>query len=101
HFNPAKKRDTGALGSPGYAAPEQYGRAQSTEQTDIFGLGATLTTLLLGDEDDNTQTATPRIPGRLQRILHQMVEPDPGKRPKNMQAVTQRLQNMQRDLKKI
>ena len=45
-FSPDKTRDTGPLGSPGYAAPEQYGRAQSTKQTDIYGLGATLHTLL-------------------------------------------------------
>lgn len=100
HFNPAKKRDTGALGSPGYAAPEQYGRAQSTEQTDIYGLGATLTTLLLGDDDDRKQSSTRHIPGRLQSLLNQMLEPNASKRPKNMQAVTQRLQNMQRDPKK-
>ncbi len=101
HFNPTKKRDTGALGSPGYAAPEQYGRAQSTEQTDIFGLGATLTTLLLGEDDDHKQSLTPNIPGRLQRLLNQMVEHDAAKRPKNMRAVALRLQYMQRDLKKI
>jgi serine/threonine protein kinase len=94
HFNPTKKRDTGALGSPGYAAPEQYGRAQSTGQTDIFGLGATLTTLLLGEEDANKHTPTPKIPGKVQRLLNQMLEPDARKRPKNMQAVSQRLQNM-------
>lgn len=101
HFHPDKKRDTGALGSPGYAAPEQYGRAQSTERTDIFGLGATLNTLLLGEDDDTKQTSTPRIPARLQRLLNQMVEPDAAKRPKNMRAVALRLQYMQRDLKKI
>ena len=49
-FTLDKTRDTGPLGSPGYAAPEQYGRAQSTEQTDIYGLGATLQTLLTGRE---------------------------------------------------
>ena len=101
HFHPDKKRDTGALGSPGYAAPEQYGRAQSTARTDIYGLGATLTTLLLGEEDAKKQTSTPRIPGKLQRLLNQMLEPDASKRPKNMRAVTQRLQQIQRDPKKI
>ena len=101
HFHPGKKRDTGALGSPGYAAPEQYGRAQSTERTDIFGLGATLTTLLLGEDEDKKHTSTPRIPARLQRLLNQMVEPDATKRPKNMRAVALRLQYMQRNLKKI
>ncbi len=101
HFNPSKKRDTGALGSPGYAAPEQYGRAQSTAQTDIYGLGATLTTLLLGDENNTKKASPPKIPGRLQHLLNQMLEPDASKRPKNMQVVAQRLQNLQRDPKKI
>jgi serine/threonine protein kinase len=101
HFNPAKKRDTGALGSPGYAAPEQYGKAQSTEQTDVFGLGATLTTMLQGDEDSNTYISVSRIPARVQRLLNQMLEPHASKRPKNMQVVARRLQDMQRDPKKI
>jgi serine/threonine protein kinase len=34
-------------GSPGYAAPEQYGSGTSP-QTDIYGLAATLYTLLTG-----------------------------------------------------
>src|SRR2546423_13424254 len=59
HFNPDKKRDTGPLGSPGYAAPEQYGRAQSTAQTDIYGLGATLQTLLTGKEPLDDEPDTP------------------------------------------
>ncbi|HET8846127.1 MAG TPA: serine/threonine-protein kinase [Ktedonobacteraceae bacterium] len=35
-------RDTIPLGSPGYAAPEQYGRAQTDERADIYSLGAIL-----------------------------------------------------------
>ena len=102
HFNPAKKRDTGALGSPGYAAPEQYGKAQSTEQTDIYGLGATMTTLLLGEDDSKSINSKPiRLPARLQHLLDQMLEPDASKRPKNMQVVAQRLQNMQRSKEAI
>jgi serine/threonine protein kinase len=97
HFNPAKKRDTGALGSPGYAAPEQYGKAQSTEQTDIYGLGATMTTLLLGEDDNKSIHSKPiRLPARLQHFLDQMLEPNASKRPKNMLVVAQRLQNIQR-----
>ena len=95
HFNPAKKRDTGALGSPGYAAPEQYGRAQSTEKTDIYGLGATLTTLLLGDDDSKSAAPPPKIPRKLQRLLDHMLESDAARRPENMQAVMQRLLRMQ------
>ena len=50
HFKPGKAKDTIPLGSKGYAAPEQYGKAQSTPQTDIYGLGATLHELLTGDD---------------------------------------------------
>jgi serine/threonine protein kinase len=35
-------------GSPGYAAMEQYGHSGTTPRTDIYGLGATLYTLLTG-----------------------------------------------------
>jgi len=50
-----REKDTMPLGSPGYAAPEQYGTAQTSAQTDIYGLGATLLTLLTGTDlsDDN------------------------------------------------
>jgi serine/threonine protein kinase len=37
-----QQHDTIAFGSNGYAAPEQYGKAQSCTQTDIYGLGATM-----------------------------------------------------------
>ncbi len=40
HFKPGQNRDTIALGSPGYAAPEQYGKAQTTPRSDIYSLGA-------------------------------------------------------------
>lgn len=46
HFKPGQKRDTIPLGSPGYAAPEQYGRAQTTPQADIYSLGALLHRML-------------------------------------------------------
>ncbi|HLX57384.1 MAG TPA: serine/threonine-protein kinase [Ktedonobacteraceae bacterium] len=98
-FNPEKKRDTGPLGSPGYAAPEQYGTAQSTGQTDIYGLGATLNTLLLGDDENDSKGSAPlpKIPGKLQQLLDQMLESNASKRPKSMQTVMQRLQNMQQN----
>ena len=48
HFKPGQARDTIAFGSPGYAAPEQYGKAQTTARSDIYSLGATLHSLLTG-----------------------------------------------------
>lgn len=42
------KKDTIAFGTTGYAAPEQYGKAQSDARSDIYGIGATLWHLLAG-----------------------------------------------------
>lgn len=111
-FNPQKTRDTGPLGSPGFAAPEQYGRAQSTAQTDIYGLGATLQSLLQGSETTEDEsanqaasetpgemahttpgsTATTAIPPSLRKLLNQMLEYDATRRPKHMQEVRRRLE---------
>ena len=46
YFKPGQTKDTIALGSLGYAAPEQYGKAQTTPRADIYSLGAVLHQLL-------------------------------------------------------
>lgn len=46
YFKFGQPKDTMPLGSPGYAAPEQYGRAQTTPRADIYSLGAVLHQLL-------------------------------------------------------
>ena len=37
-----KNRDTEAFGTAGYAPPEQYGKGQTDQRSDIYALGATL-----------------------------------------------------------
>lgn len=44
----AKSHDTFVFGTPGYAAPEQYGTGQTDQRSDIFSLGATLHHCLTG-----------------------------------------------------
>ena len=93
-------KDTGPLGTPGYAAPEQYGRAHTTPQTDIYGLGATLQTLLTGKEPlEITQGGIPpklarAIPKDLQNYLARMLERDATRRPHNMAEVKQTFQEI-------
>src|SRR5260370_6801365 len=99
HFTPGLKKDHGPLGSPGYAAPEQYGKAETTVQTDIYGLGATLQTLVTGkDPLESVGGAQPlphrKIPPKLQALLDQMLEHDMHKRPLSMEKVKGQLQLM-------
>jgi serine/threonine protein kinase len=102
-FSPDKKRDTGLLGSPGYAAPEQYGRAQSTEKTDIYGLGVTLQHLLTGKEPLDVEPPTPptNLPHpasqQFQQVLAEMQATDAFWRPHNMWDVKKRLLFIQPD----
>jgi serine/threonine protein kinase len=99
HFRPGQKRDTTVLGSPGYAPPEQYGRAQTTAQSDIYSLGATLRALLTGKDASEAvlSSASPyvqRAPFELQHLLAQMLELDATKRPASMEVVKRTLQQI-------
>jgi serine/threonine-protein kinase len=45
-FDPVKIKDTFIMGTPGFAAPEQYGTGQSDARSDIYAFGATFYFLL-------------------------------------------------------
>lgn len=61
-FKTGNSEDTTCLGTPGYAAPEQYGgNGQSRSQTDIYCLGATLHHLITGRNPAITPFNFPRI----------------------------------------
>ena len=61
-FKTGNSEDTTCLGTPGYAAPEQYGgNGQSRPQTDIYCLGATLHHLITGRNPAATPFNFPRI----------------------------------------
>ena len=67
---PGKFADTRFIGTPGFAAPEQYGFHQTDERTDIYSLGLTLK-LLMGYENYH---------GFLLPVLAKCTEFDPNKR---------------------
>lgn len=52
-FRKDQNKDTKALGTPGYAAPEQYGKGQSGPQTDLYAFGATMHHALSGHDPTN------------------------------------------------
>ena len=101
HFHPGKVKDTIALGSVGYAAPEQYGKAQTTPRADIFSLGAVLYELLTGADPSQAlfQFAPLHLhalsfPAGLESLLMQMLEKDANKRPTSIVVVKQELQRI-------
>src|SRR5258708_2504566 len=101
HFKPGQAKDTTALGSTGYAAPEQYGKAQTTPRADIYALGATLHQLLSGKDPSDTpfqfaslQLLSHPVLARLEKLILQMVQMDTSKRPANIATVRQDLQNI-------
>ncbi len=50
---PGKKTDTIALGTPGFAAPEQYGLSQTTPAADVYSFGALLYYMLTGENPED------------------------------------------------
>ena len=102
-FKPGQARDTVNLGTPGYAAPEQYGRMQTTIRSDIYSLGATLYQLISGIYPGlnpfNFQPLNldPQEPGNtaLETLIMQMLEIKEDKRPADTDAVKLELQHIQ------
>jgi serine/threonine protein kinase len=104
HFKAGQAKDTIAYGSAGYAAPEQFGKAQTTPQSDIYSLGATLHHLLTGLEPSANMPTLfdfPPLrvlgqPAGLEPLIMRMVEKVASNRPASMDEVKQELQRIQR-----
>ena len=75
-FKPGQTRDTMNLGTPGYAAPEQYGgMGQSDPRTDVYSLGAVLLQMLTGYNPVMANTPFPLPPpGQFVRNLPPHIE---------------------------
>src|SRR5947208_11028265 len=113
YFKPGQAKDTVALGSPGYAAPEQYGKAQTTPRADIYSLGAVLHQLLTAEDPSDAPFRFPPLrpkshsdPGslstsmvdvlvnKLERLIASMLAMDVNKRPPDVAYVKQELHLM-------
>lgn len=72
--------DTTLLGTVGYAAPEQYGFAQTTNRSDIYSIGAVLKELSSFSE--------------LDKIIAKCMEMDPANRYENVEQLENELEKI-------
>lgn len=74
------KGDTALLGTEGYAAPEQYGFAQTDEKTDIYAIGMVMLKMLAGADFENADN----YQGQYKAVVKKCLQLDPSKRFKSV-----------------
>lgn len=93
--------DTTALGTEGYAAPEQYeGKGQTDARTDVYGMGITLFQLLTGVNPSSYQEnifsirlQNPNLSSGLDKIILKCTNKDPKKRYQSTEELKKALLN--------
>ena len=104
-FDPMRSKTSNPFGSPGYAAPEQYGSPQTTARADIYSLGVTLHRSLTGFNPSLRpfELAPIRFPPDspffdLGALIMRMVEMNPTHRPSNVLTIAHELQRIANQL---
>jgi serine/threonine protein kinase len=86
-FKEDRTEDTYVYGTPGYAAPEQYGTGQTDVRSDLFSLGATLYHCLTGEHPPQNpldfidpRQKNPKLSRETAAIIKKASAPDMAKR---------------------
>lgn len=95
-----KAKDTVAIGTFGYAPPEQYGKGQTDARSDIYTLGATLYHLLANlpprplytPKPGEIQALNPSVQPRTEQIVIQAMQQDRNARFASARAMEQAMQ---------
>src|SRR5438093_5409915 len=98
-YKARKSKDTVAMGSAGYAPPEQYGKGQTDARSDVYALGATLLHLLTNMPPIPLQTPSaasirklnPSVDSQTERVIMKAMALDPGLRYRNAAEFEQAL----------
>ncbi len=100
-FRQGQSSDTQALGTPGYAAPEQYGKGQSGPRTDLYAFGATLHHALTGRDPTDEPFVFPPItdyrqdlPEDFVALLTSCLNLHPEQRPESAFAIKRELERI-------
>ncbi len=104
-FKEGQEQDTALLGSPGYAAPEQHGSAQTNPRSDLYSLGATLHCCLTGRDPYHAgdrftfppvRQYNPQAPVELDQLIQRLLALDERQRPASAVEVGQALVKISR-----
>ncbi|MDQ7824946.1 MAG: protein kinase [Candidatus Eremiobacteraeota bacterium] len=97
-FNPGKTKDTHVMGTPGFSPPEQYGTGQSDTRSDIYSLGATLYSLLSGEDVAQFRFSfpplskyNPAVTPALEAIVGKCLAANPGDRYQSVRELRDHL----------
>ena len=95
--------DTTYIGTKGYAAPEQFGTAQTDARTDIYSLGVTMYHLLTGKSPYEppyqfvpVRQLVPQLSHGVEYILGKCVQPEPADRYQSVDALLDDLDHIYR-----
>ncbi len=95
--------DTTYIGTKGYAAPEQFGTAQTDARTDIYSLGVTMYHLLTGKSPYEppyqfvpARQLVPELSHGIEYILNKCIQPEPANRYQNVDEILDDLDNSYR-----
>lgn len=93
-YKPNQENDTIAMGTKGYAAPEQFGFGQTDERTDIYAIGKVILYMLTGACDDEAfHTLKEQFP---KRLISRCCAYDPSDRYQNTDQLLKALQRWQK-----
>lgn len=84
-----EKKDTVALGTIGYAPPEQYGEAQTDARSDIYALGVLMNVMFTGKHPVNEVAK-----GRIGTIIEKCIVVNPNKRYRNVSEIKEQLKKL-------
>ena len=85
-YKPYQSKDTQAIGTMGYAAPEQYGINQTDERTDIYAIGVLMNVMLTGKPPEIRL-----YNGRLKRVIVKCTQTIPDNRYQNVKELKRNL----------
>jgi len=103
YYKEIVKSDTVALGTIGYAAPEQFGQSQTDVRTDIYSLGVTLYHLITGKGPDEPpyeiypiRIYNPKFSRGLEKIIERCVKVNPDERYQSCKELLFDLENIKK-----